>query len=269
MTLCDPVINRLCGFEDNRLALEPTTLSSLVAICLAKLKYNVFCQLCDHLIICSKHQKTWFMVAHTIYLYLSKFSSHRPRGSEDISFLIWQVTSYGHADLLNLLKKTLMENFIFCAVSRDNELLTPSGFYFTDTDDSRDNRGRGRTIFYFTLPLPAAREYSENYLQLCMWDDDHIFLLAPLVFTRLQLDEIYHHIGLPFDNVRFWLFTWWFDSSFLLQQFEMGNRWTGTRSNYHHCIISQRTNKVTDSFVTWVLSKYLSCQIFIFLFFFL
>ena len=166
MTLCDHVINRLCGFEDNRLALEPTTLSSLVAICLAKLKHNVFCQLCDDLIICSKHQKTWFMVTHTIYLYLFKFSSHRPRGSEDISFLIWQVTSYGHADLLNLLKKTLMENFIFCAVSRDNELLTPSGFYFTDTDNSRDNRGRGRTIFILLFhfqPLANIQKIICNY----------------------------------------------------------------------------------------------------------
>ena len=32
MILCDHVINRLFDFVDNRLALEPTTLSSLVAI---------------------------------------------------------------------------------------------------------------------------------------------------------------------------------------------------------------------------------------------
>ena len=29
-------------------------------------------------------------------------------------------------------------------------------------------------------------------LQLCMWDDYHIFLNALFVFTRLLLDEIYH-----------------------------------------------------------------------------
>ena len=54
------------------------------------------------------------------------------------------------------------------------------GFSFTDTDDSQDSRGSEGTIFYSTAPL---REYSEICLQLCMWDDDHIFLIAPLVFT--------------------------------------------------------------------------------------
>ena len=36
MTLCDHVINRLRDFVDNRPALEPTTVSSLVAIGLAE-----------------------------------------------------------------------------------------------------------------------------------------------------------------------------------------------------------------------------------------
>ena len=78
------------------------------------------------------------------------------------------------------------------------------GFSFTDTDDSQDSRRREGTIFYSTLPLPPAREHSEIYLQLCMWDDYHIFLIATLVFTRLLLDGIYHLIELPFD----WLMMW-------------------------------------------------------------
>ena len=73
------------------------------------------------------------------------------------------------------------------------------GFSFTETDDSQDSRGREGTIFYSTLPLPPAHEHSDIYLQLCMWDDYHIFLIAPLVFTRLLLDEIYHLIELLFD----------------------------------------------------------------------
>ena len=90
------------------------------------------------------------------------------------------------------------ENFFFF-------LFFLSGFSFTDTDDSQDSRGRKGTIFYFTLPLPPAHEHSDIYLQLCMWDDYHIFLIAPLVFTRLLLlDEIYHLIKLPFD----WLMMW-------------------------------------------------------------
>ena len=73
-----------------------------------------------------------------------------------------------------------------------------SGFSFTDTDDWQYSWGRAGTIFYSTLPLPPAHEHSDFYLQLCMWDDYRIFLIAPLVFTRLLLDEIYHLIELHF-----------------------------------------------------------------------
>ena len=67
---------------------------------------------------------------------------------------------------------------------------------FTDTDDSQNSRGREATIFYSTLPLLPAHEHWDIYLQLCMWDDYHVFLIATLVFTRLLLDEIYHLIEL-------------------------------------------------------------------------
>ena len=39
----------------------------------------------------------------------------------------------------------------------------------------------------------------EIYLQLCMWVDYHMFLIATLVFTRLLHNKIYHLIELPFD----------------------------------------------------------------------
>ena len=59
--------------------------------------------------------------------------------------------------------------------------------FFTDTDDSQDSRRRERTIFYSTLPLPPTHEHWHIYLQLCMWDDYHVFLMATLVLTRLLL----------------------------------------------------------------------------------
>ena len=74
-----------------------------------------------------------------------------------------------------------------------------SGFSFTDTNDSQDSREREGTLFYSAQPLPPAHEYWDNYLQLCMWDDYHVFLIATLVFTRLLLNEIYYLIELPFD----------------------------------------------------------------------
>ena len=74
-----------------------------------------------------------------------------------------------------------------------------SGLSFTDTDNSQVNRGREVTIAYSTLPLPPAHKYSYIYLQLCMWDDYHMFLIATPGFTRLLLDEINYLIELPFD----------------------------------------------------------------------
>ena len=40
------------------------------------------------------------------------------------------------------------------------------------------------------------------------------------------------------------LFIWWIDSRFLLQRFDMGNRWIWTRINYYPCITSEPTNQV-------------------------
>ena len=71
--------------------------------------------------------------------------------------------------------------------------------FFTGTDDSQDRRGREGTTFYYTLPFPSANKHWDIYLQLCMWDDYHIFSIATLVFTRLLVDEIYHLIELPFE----------------------------------------------------------------------
>ena len=71
--------------------------------------------------------------------------------------------------------------------------------FFADTDDSQDNRGSEGTIFYSTLPPPSTHEHWDIYLQLCMWDDYHVFLIAKLVFARQLLDEIYHLIELPFE----------------------------------------------------------------------
>ena len=75
-----------------------------------------------------------------------------------------------------------------------------SGFSFTDTDNSQDCREREGTIFYSTLPLPPAHEHSGVYLQLCTWDDYHIFLIAALVFTRLLT-----RYDLPPHRITIWL----------------------------------------------------------------
>ena len=71
--------------------------------------------------------------------------------------------------------------------------------FFTDTDDSQGSRGGEGNIFYSTLPLLSAHEHWDIYLQLCMWDECHVFLIAAIVFTRQLLDETYHLIEWPFE----------------------------------------------------------------------
>ena len=109
-------------------------------------------------------------------------------------------------------------------------------------------QGREGTIFYSTLPLPPAHEHWDIYLQLCMWDDYHVLLIATLVFTTLLLDGIYHLIELPFERlIDDAMFVWLLDEfilGFLLQRFDIGNRWIWTCIDYHPCITSEPTNQV-------------------------
>ena len=121
-------------------------------------------------------------------------------------------------------------------------------FSFTDTDDSQDSREREGAIFYSTLPLPPAHEHSDIYLQLCMWDDYHIFLSATLVFTRLLLVEIFppYRITIWLIDVKFVLVSLLDDLilGFCYSNLDMGNRWTRARIDYHPCITGEPTNQV-------------------------
>ena len=124
-----------------------------------------------------------------------------------------------------------------------------SGFSFTDSDNSQNSRGREGTIFNSTLPLPLAHKHSDIYLQLCMWDDYHIFLIATLVFTRLLLDETlppYRITIWLIDDVKFVLVCLLDDLilGFCYSNLDTGNRWTRTCIDYHCCITSEPTNQV-------------------------
>ena len=71
-----------------------------------------------------------------------------------------------------------------------------SGLSFTDNTNnsqySRGREGKGEGTFFYSTLLPPTCEVSGIYLQLCMWDDYHMFLITMLVVTRLLLNEIYH-----------------------------------------------------------------------------
>ena len=72
------------------------------------------------------------------------------------------------------------------------------GSSFTNTDDSQDSRGReGDHLLFLSTTFARSRIFRQ--LQLCIWDDYHVFLIAPLAFTRLLLDGIYNLVGFAFD----------------------------------------------------------------------
>ena len=76
---------------------------------------------------------------------------------------------------------------------------------------------KGVDHLYSPLPLPSVHEHSDIYLQLCMWDVNHVFLITPLVINKLLLNENYHLGELILDwlmmTMEYWfLFYFWFDS---------------------------------------------------------
>ena len=101
--------------------------------------------------------------------------------------------------LLQMLVKLFFSNRTIDMLYNSNKYFFSIRVFFTDSEDSQDSRGREGMIFYFTLPLPPTHEHWDIYLQLCIWDDYHVFLIATLAFTRLLLDDIYHLIELPFE----------------------------------------------------------------------
>ena len=70
----------------------------------------------------------------------------------------------------------------------------------------------------------------------------HVFLIAMLSQSQSQLYRITIWVIDWWCNVC--LFTWWIDTRFLLQRFDIGNRWIWTRIDYHPCITSEPTNHV-------------------------
>ena len=130
----------------------------------------------------------------------------------------------------------------------------PAFFFFyqgflSETLTTHRTEGEGRGPSYSTLQLLPAHEHSDIYLQLCTWDDYHIFLIATLVFTRLLLNEILPPYRITIWVIDWWcnfcLFTWWIDIRFLLLWFDIGNRWIWTPIDYHPCIRGEPTNQVS------------------------
>ena len=118
-----------------------------------------------------------------------------------------------------------------------------SGF-LSQTLTSNRTAGEGRGPF--TLPISPTNEHTDIYLELCMWGDCNVFLIKPLVITRLLLNKIYELIDLSFDWLMMeckipFVYSAVLLLCYLFQQFDVGNRWIWTQINYHPCITSKPT----------------------------
>ena len=144
-----------------------------------------------------------------------------------------------------------------------------SAFSFTGTDDSQ-GKGGDHLLFHSTTST-RSQTLRHFFANLHVTWLSRIFnrkrfprisknrLNTSLVFTILLLDEIYHHVELPFD--------WLIDDAigvcmldelalgFCYSDFDMGNRWIWTRIDYHPCITSEPINQVWWSPRVWSLNK--------------
>ena len=80
-------------------------------------------------------------------------------------------------------------------------------------------------------------------MQVCIWDDYHVFLIATVVFTRLLLAEIYHIIELPFD----WLIN---DAVFVC----LLEKWNKSYSHWLLVLLKNR-NKFMQDLIIWELAE--------------
>ena len=97
------------------------------------------------------------------------------------------------------------------------------------------------TILYCTLALPLAHEYSDIYLQLCMWCDYHVFLIATFVITRFTTLWNYHLIDWLIDDAMFVCLIDELIQGFCYLDFDIWNRWIWTRIDYHPCITNLKS----------------------------
>ena len=73
------------------------------------------------------------------------------------------------------------------------------GGFSSQTLTIHGTAGEGRGPSFNPLYHFHLLKHWDIYLQLCMWDDYHVFLITTLAFTRLLLNEIYHLIELTFE----------------------------------------------------------------------
>ena len=120
--------------------------------------------------------------------------------------------------------------------------------FVTDTDDSQDSRGRrwDHLLFHSTI---STRSWTLRHLLATL----HVRWLSRIFNHNVCVYQTAAQWDLPPYWITIWvidwwcnvcLLIWWIDTRFLLQRFDIGNRWIWTHIDYHPCITSKLTNQV-------------------------
>ena len=163
-------------------------------------------------------------------IWIWKFSHHRFETSTVIAILILVFVALDKKDILLIgaIQKICTQRFFHFMTTIPPLTLSINIIFFSVRVFFHGHwrlmrqQGKGEDHFLFhSTTSTRSRTFRHLFATLHVrWH--HIFLIAPLVFTRLLLDEIFtlsnYHLIDWWCEVCFSLFTWWFDTRFLLQQ---------------------------------------------------
>ena len=111
-------------------------------------------------------------------------------------------------------------------------------------------RGKGGNHLLFQSTSTSTRSRTLKHLFATL----HLRWLLRIFNRNACVYQTATRQDLPHYRITIWvidwwcnvfLFTWWIDSRFLLQRFDMRNRWIWTWINYHSCFTSEPTNLVS------------------------
>ena len=122
------------------------------------------------------------------------------------------------------------------------------GFLSQTPANHRTTGEGGDHLLFHSAISTHSRTFRHLFATLHVRWLSHIFSRTAFIYqtpTRWDLPPHWITIWLIDDSMLIFLFAyWWFDSRFLLQQFDTGNLWIWTRVDHHSCITSELTNQV-------------------------
>ena len=116
----------------------------------------------------------------------------------------------------------------------------------TLTIHSAAGEGRGNLLFHSTT---STHSRALRYLFATL----HVRWLSRIFYGNACVYQTATRWDLPPYRITIWVIDWWYnvcfftgwiDTRFLLQPFDIGNRWIWTRIDDHPCITSEPTNQV-------------------------